>query len=165
MRITTPAAQLAAQSASTCSAYKRASSYIWQCVLKFFGSASSTRVGGVVGVGVACRRAKEAAKKFYVVANFSAYFAHKTEAAFHLPPLLCLFIFVCYFFFLLFCLLPSCLASFWFSFQLQVPRFFSFKCFNRNLSNWKIKGLQRRRQKFLLVLPKRVERGSRWGGD
>lgn len=154
MRITTPAAPLAAQSASTCSAYKRARS-IWQCVVKFFGSASGTRGGGVGGVGVACRRAKEAAKKFCVVANFSAYFAHKTEAAFHFP----LFFFVCYFFsccffFLLFCLLPACLASFRFSFQLQVPRFFSFKCFNRNLSNWKIKGLQRRRQKFLLVLLK-----------
>lgn len=85
MRITMPAAQLAAQSASTCSAYKRARS-IWQCVVKFFGSASGTRGGGVGGVGVACRRAKEAAKKFCVVANFSAYFAHKTEAAFHFPP-------------------------------------------------------------------------------
>lgn len=44
MRITTPAAQLAAQSASPCSAYKRARS-ICQCVVKFFGSASS-RSGG-----------------------------------------------------------------------------------------------------------------------
>lgn len=162
MRITTPAAQLAAQSASPCSAYKRARS-ICQCVVKFFGSASSRRGVG----GVACRRAKEAAKKFCIVANFSAYFAHKTEAAFHFPLYFLHFLFshyffVCFvFFFLFLCLLPSCLATFRFSFQLQVPRFFSFKCFNRNLSNWKIKGLQRRRQNFLLVLPKGGGEGIR----
>lgn len=46
MRITTPAAQLAAQSASPCSAYKRARS-ICQCVVKFFGSAAAAGGRGV----------------------------------------------------------------------------------------------------------------------
>lgn len=52
MRITTPAAQLAAQSASPCSAYKRARS-ICQCVVKFSGSASSRREGRGVEEGEA----------------------------------------------------------------------------------------------------------------
>lgn len=63
------------------------------------------------GVGVACRRAKEAAKKFCVVANFSAYFAHKTEAAFHFPPLL--FRLLLLLLLLLLALLPtSCMSRF-----------------------------------------------------
>lgn len=160
MRITTPAAQLAAQSASPCSAYKRARS-IWQCVVKFCGSARSRSGGRGMPPGKrGCQKVLRHRKLFCIFCpqngsclSLPLYFLHFRFT---------LYFFVCFvFFFLFLCLLPSCLATFRFSFQLQVPRFFSFKCFNRNLSNWKIKGLQRRRQNFLLVLPKGGGEGIR----
>lgn len=81
MRITTPAAQLAAQLASPCSAYKRARS-IWQCVVKFFGSASSRSGGRGMPPGKrGCQKVLRRRKLFCI-------FCPQNGSCLSLPPLL-----------------------------------------------------------------------------